>query len=86
MKKFKLIITIALIPMLIIIKNIEIGNLIFEKYYSNLLYLFISEKLRFITGWISIPVGDILYLFIILSLIYFLLKGGIKYQSLNKQI
>ena len=82
MKKFKLIITIALIPMFIIIKNIEIGNLIFEKYYSNLLYLFISKKLRFITGWISFPVGDILYLFIILSIIYFLLKGGIKYQSL----
>ncbi|GIR21975.1 MAG: hypothetical protein CM15mP36_11820 [Flavobacteriales bacterium] len=58
--------------MLIIIKNIDVGNPFVEKYYSDFFYLFISEKLRLITGWISIPIGDLLYLFMIISLIYFI--------------
>ena len=71
MKKLKLAFTLSLLPMLFIIKNIEVGNQFIEKYYSNFFYLFISEKLRLMTGWISIPIGDLLYLFIIISLIYF---------------
>ena len=59
--------------MLFIIKNIEVGNPLVEKYYSEFFYLFISEKLRFMTGWISIPIGDLLYLFLIISFIYFVL-------------
>ncbi len=73
MKKLKVVVTLGLLPMFLIIKNIEVGNSIVEKYYSDFFYLRISEKLRFITGWISIPIGDLLYLFIILSLIYFVL-------------
>ena len=71
MKKLKVVVTLGLFPMFLIIKNIEVGNSVVEKYYSDFFYLYISEKLRFITGWISIPIGDLLYLFIILSLIYF---------------
>ena len=71
MKKLKVVVTLGLLPMFLIIKNIEVGNSVVEKYYSDFFYLYISEKLRFITGWISIPIGDLLYLFIILSLIYF---------------
>ena len=59
--------------MLFIIKNIEVGNPLVEKYYSDFFYLFISEKLRFMTGWISIPIGDLLYLFLSISFIYFVL-------------
>lgn len=73
MKKLKVVVTLGLLPMFLIIKNIEVGNSVVEKYYSDFFYLYISEKLRFITGWISIPIGDLLYLFIILSLIYFVL-------------
>ena len=72
MKKLKLAFALGLFPMLLIIKNIEVGNQFIEKYYSNFIYLFISEKLRLMTGWISIPIGDLLYLFTIISLIYFL--------------
>jgi len=71
MKKLKVVVTLGLLPIFLIIKNIEVGNSVVEKYYSDFFYLYISEKLRFITGWISIPIGDLLYLFIILSLIYF---------------
>ena len=71
MKKLKVVVTLGLLPMFLIIKNIEVGNSVVEKYYSDFFYLYISEKLRFITGWISIPIGDLLYLFIIFSLIYF---------------
>ena len=71
MKKLKVVVTMGLFPMFLIIKNIEVGNSVVEKYYSDFFYLYISEKLRFITGWISIPIGDLLYLFIIFSLIYF---------------
>ena len=71
MKKLKLAFSLSLLPMLIIIKNIDVGNPFVEKYYSDFFYLFISEKLRLMTGWISIPIGDLLYLFMIISLIYF---------------
>mgnify|MGYP006214971675 CR=1 FL=1 len=53
-------------------KRQDVGNPFVEKYYSDFFYLFISEKLRLITGWISIPIGDLLYLFMIISLIYFI--------------
>ena len=72
MKKLKLAFSLSLLPMLIIIKNIDVGNPFVEKYYSDFFYLFISEKLRLITGWISIPIGDLLYLFMIISLIHFI--------------
>ncbi len=72
MKKLKLSFLLSLLPMLIIIKNIEVGNPYVEKYYSDFFYLFISEKLRLMTGWVSFPIGDLLYLFMIISLIYFI--------------
>ena len=73
MKKLKFLLAVGLIPMLIIINYLKPSNIIFEKYYSSLIYPLISEKLRFITGWVIFPVGDILYLCIAVSLIYFFL-------------
>ena len=61
MKKLKLILTISLIPMIILINSIETGNRFIEKYYSNFLYQYISEKMRFLIGWINLPIGDILF-------------------------
>ena len=71
MKKLKLILTISLIPMIILINSIETGNRFIEKYYSNFLYQYISEKMRFLTGWINLPIGDILYITLIFYFIYF---------------
>ena len=78
MKKLKLLLAIGLIPVFLIINFIKSSSLIFEKYYSNFLYPIISEKLRFITGWVGFAVGDILYLSIIISLIYYLIFKKIK--------
>ena len=74
MKKLKFSLTIGLVPFLIIINYLKPSNIVFEKYYSNLLYPLISEKLRFITGWVVFPVGDVLYLFLGVSLIYFIIS------------
>ena len=74
MKKLKFSLTIGLVPFLIIINYLNPSNIVFEKYYSNLLYPLISEKLRLITGWVVFPVGDVLYLFIAISLIYFIIS------------
>ena len=74
MKKLKFSLTIGLIPFLIIINYLKPSNIVFEKYYSNLLYPLISEKLRLITGWVVFPVGDVLYLFLGISLIYFIIS------------
>ena len=63
MKKLKFSLTVGLVPMLIMINYLKPSNIVFEKYYSNLFYPIISEKLRLITGWVVFPVGDILYLF-----------------------
>ena len=84
MKKLKLVFALSLLPMLFIIKNIEVGNPLVEKYYSEFFYLFISEKLRLMTGWLSIPIGDLLYLFMIIILIYFIffrIKSSINKYS-----
>ena len=64
MKKLKFSLTIGLVPFLIIINYLNPSNIVFEKYYSNLFYPIISEKLRLITGWVVFPVGDVLYLFL----------------------
>ena len=85
MKKLKLLLAIGLIPVFLIINFIKSSSLIFEKYYSNFLYPIISEKLRFITGWVGFAVGDILYLSIIISLIYYLIfkKNKIDNKIIN---
>ena len=72
MKKIKLILTISLVPLIIFINSIETGNTFVEKYYSGYLYQHISEKVRILTGWINLPVGDLLYLTLIIYLIYFI--------------
>ena len=42
MKKLKVVVTLGLLPMFLIIKNIEVGNSVVEKYYSDFFYLYIS--------------------------------------------
>ena len=76
MKKLKFSLTVGLVPMLIMINYLKPSNIVFEKYYSNLFYPIISEKLRLITGWVVFPVGDVLYLFLGISLIYFIINDG----------
>tara|TARA_B100000524_G_scaffold340765_1_gene234198 strand:+ start:124 stop:1131 length:1008 start_codon:yes stop_codon:yes gene_type:complete len=44
-----------------------------ENYYSNNLYQIISDKLRFFLGWINLPIGDIIYLFSLAALLYFII-------------
>ena len=72
MKKLKLILAISLVPMIIFINSIETGNTFVDKYYSGYIYQYISEKIRLLTGWINLPVGDLLYLTLIIYLIYFI--------------
>lgn len=72
MKKLKFLLTVGLIPLFLSINYIKPGNLIFDKYFSNLIYPIISEKLRFVTSLFSFPLGDILYMLILIGLIYFL--------------
>ncbi len=59
-----------------------------ETYYSTLIYPYISLVLRFSTGWLSISIGDLLYVFCILSFVYYLYKRIKRFrkQQLNWQI
>ena len=73
MKKLKLLLSVGLIPMFLLINYVKPSNAIFEKYYSNLFYPLISEKLRYITSWVTFSVGDVLYLLLVISVFYFFL-------------
>ncbi len=42
-----------------------------EKYYSNGLYVYISNLLRFVLGWVPFSIGDFIYTF----LIFYILKS-----------
>jgi hypothetical protein len=73
MKKLKFLLTIGLVPLLILANYVNPENIFIDKYYSNYFYLISSEKLRFLTGWINFPIGDLLYLSIIITLLYFII-------------
>lgn len=69
---------------IIILVCIALGILLFalnaamvESYYSTLTYPFISNLLRFITGWIPFSVGDLLYAFVIIFFIWRIIKSVI---------
>jgi hypothetical protein len=45
-----------------------------ENYYSTGIYVFISQSVRFLFGWVPFSIGDVLYL----TAIYFILKSIVK--------
>ena len=57
------------IPLLYFIGLIKNENSFIENFYSNSLYIFISEKLRILNYWTDVPVGD-LYIFYCFSLFF----------------
>lgn len=65
--KRKYILPLLLVIQILILKIIPFFPEVIERFYSNGLYLFISNFLRIVLGWISISIGDILY-FILISL------------------
>jgi hypothetical protein len=73
-KKTYKILTILLIMQWAFIQLIAQFPAVIETYYSNGLYLYISNFLRIIFGWIPFSVGDVLYIFGII----FILKAIYK--------
>ena len=86
MKKFKVFLSIVLIPFILVINNLETENYFIENYYSNSFYIFISEKIRFITYWIDISIGDIIYLSMIFCLFYFSITNIKNYKKYITEI
>lgn len=76
-KKTYKILTIILVMQWAFIQIMAQYPSIVERYYTNGLYMYISKFLRIIFGWITISIGDILYIFIgivILKGLYTVLK------------
>ena len=61
-RKLKIFFSISFIPLIYFIGLINNENLFIENFYSNSLYVFISEKLRILNYWTEIPVGDLIYI------------------------
>ena len=68
--KLKIIFSISFIPLIYFIGLISNENLFIENFYSNFLYIFISEKLRILNYWTEIPVGDLIYILMFLFIFY----------------
>ncbi len=81
MKKFKVFLSVSLIPFILIINNLNTENYFIENYYSKIFYIFVSEKIRFITHWINISVGDIIYLSVICYLFFFSITNIKNYKK-----
>ena len=71
MKKLKIFLILSLPLLLTAINFLKKENILIDKYYSNGFYLYISEKLRLLTYWIDIPIGDLFYLLCFLLIFYF---------------
>ena len=69
-RKLKIIFSISFIPLIYFIGLISNENLFIENFYSNSLYIFISEKLRILNYWTHIPVGDLIYILIFFFIFY----------------
>jgi len=68
--KLKSIFAIALIPQILLINFIKNNPSIIDDYYSYYLYNYILKVNSFVYSNINIPVGEILYVFLIIILIY----------------
>ena len=79
-RKVKIFFSISFIPLLYFIGLIKNENLFIENYYSNSLYIFISEKLRILNYWTDVPVGDLIYILLFFFVFYkiFLSKKSLR--------
>lgn len=57
----KTILALSIFPQIIVVKILAQYPQFIEDYYSNGLYLFLSQCMRFIFGWIPFSMGDIFY-------------------------
>ena len=80
-KRYK-ILTILLVMQWAFIKIIAQYPTIIETYYSNGLYVFISQFLRIFLGWIPFSIGDLMYAAIIIFILRAIYKA-IKYKNLT---
>ena len=69
-RKLKIFFSISFIPLIYFIGLIKNENLFIENFYSNHLYVFISEKLRIFNYWTDIPVGDLIYILLFFIVLY----------------
>lgn len=69
-RKLKIFFSISFIPLIYFIGLIKNENLFIENFYSNHLYVFISEKLRIFNYWTDIPVGDLIYILLFFFVFY----------------
>ena len=69
-RKLKIFFSVSFIPLIYFIGLIKNENLFIENFYSNSLYIFISEKLRILNYWTEIPVGDLIYILMFLFIFY----------------
>ena len=68
--KLKSIFALALIPQILLINFIKNNPSIIDDYYSYYLYNYILKINSFVYSNINIPVGEILYFFLLIILIY----------------
>ncbi len=61
---------ISLLIIIVLIKMFSLNSFWVEKYYALSFFPWFSHLLRIITGWLSISIGDLLYLFIGIWLLY----------------
>lgn len=81
------LILIILVILIILIKVVSINKDWVEQVYSERIYVWIGKFYRFVFGWLPISIGDILYTFAALTLIYWVIKtvGVIKNRSLTRE-
>ncbi|MFA9190058.1 DUF3810 domain-containing protein [Flavobacterium sp. FZUC8N2.13] len=64
--KRKYVLPLLLVIQILILKIIPFFPESVERFYSNGLYLFISNFLRIVLGWIPVSIGDVFYFILIL--------------------
>ena len=69
-RKLKFFFSFSFIPLIYFIGLIKNENLFIENFYSNHLYVFISEKLRILNYWTDIPFGDLIYILMFFFIFY----------------
>ena len=79
-RKVKFFFSISFFPIIYFIGLIKNENLFIEDFYSNHLYVFISEKLRILNYWTDVPVGDLIYILLFFFVFY---KIFLKAKSLR---
>ena len=75
-RKLKIFFSICFFPLIYFIGLIKNENLFVENFYSNSLYVFISEKLRLLNYWTDVPVGDLIYVLVFFFVFYKIFLGA----------